>query len=235
MSGPSLQAQALKATGGSGAYKQDIWWLNFEGISVAAGSSATRNFTIGDVTVNVTIDNVSFSGQVATSTPSNLSAVRLTGYKSGTWTGDGLDGVYNIGGSGTANTLTNALSTNLQGNGTDNGPVSSMLTTNFRIRVYATINGVAADLGLVFATGEEDSGQSEYERVTTNGTAWQLLEKVVANINGRKRITFSNNNLTADMRASGGNVALLYTEKQSTSSTNPLQGDAAFVLSLIHI
>lgn len=229
LSGPAAQAQALKATGGTGAYKQDIWWLNFQGISVAAGGTTTRSFTIGDVTINVIIDNVSFSGQVATSTPTVLSGVRLSGYRPGTWTGDGLDEVYNIGGTGTNNTLTNALSTNLRGNGSNTGPVSSMLTTNFRIRAYATINGVATDLGLIFATGEEDSGQSEYERVTTNGSTWQLLEKVVPNIDGRKRITFSNNNRTAELRASGGNVALLYTQKQATSSTNPLQGDATFV------
>jgi len=75
----SGQAQALKATGGTGAYKDRIWWMDFSGICLASGASTTRDFDIGTGKVHVTIDQVEFSGKISGFTPSDLTPVRLVG------------------------------------------------------------------------------------------------------------------------------------------------------------
>ncbi len=59
-------AQALKATGGTGLYRPEIWWLTFSDLigtnGLLAGESATRTFVVGGVTVTVLLDQVTFSG-----------------------------------------------------------------------------------------------------------------------------------------------------------------------------
>ncbi|WP_306354237.1 gliding motility-associated C-terminal domain-containing protein [Flavobacterium sp. '19STA2R22 D10 B1'] len=204
----SVAQNAMQATGGTGSYKNEIYWLNFSTVSnVAAGQSITRNFTINGIAVTVIIDNISFTG-----TSSNLG--RLAGYIPGTWVGDGMDEVYNIGGSGGLNTLANALTCSQDG-----------LTANFRVRAYAGLSGQPFDLGLVFASAEEDAAAgTEYSQGTTNGTVWKLLESKIQSSTSLRKITFSNSNLTAQMQMGGGpsNVALLYSTMQNTTSGNPL-------------
>ena len=210
-------AQAVKATGGSGLYKQDIYWLTFTDLAsgLAAGSSATRSFQVGRIVVNVVIDNIAFSGEVNSG---SLSDVRLVGYRPGVWFADGMDDLYNIGGAGIVNALANGLSINTQGN-TGNG--GAPLEAKFRIRAYATLNSLPIDLALLFANAESDDG-SEYEQVSTNGSAWQLLEKRVNDTNQEQRITFSSANTVARMAIGGGNVGILYSKRENTTSANPL-------------
>lgn len=222
---------ALKATGGTGAFKNDIYWLNFSGVSNLGPGGATslsRNFTINGVDVTVTINNISFSGK-AVVVGSDLSSVRLAGYRPGNWQGDGLDNVYNIGGAGTNNTLVNALSTSVNGAGNGNE-----LIANFTISAYATVSGQPLDIGLVFASAEDDAN-NEYTQCSTNGTEWNMIESIIqaSSTNGNRAITFSSSNTVATMRmgsATGfntygnnpSNVALLYTLKQASSSSNLL-------------
>ncbi|WP_420151122.1 CshA/CshB family fibrillar adhesin-related protein [Spirosoma sp.] len=210
-------SQAQKATGGTGLYKQDIHWLTFSDLAtgIAAGGSATRSFQAGQIIVNVTIDNVSFSGQTI---DGSLSNVRLIPYKPGVWYADGMDDLYNIGGAGVANNLVNGLSINTQGaTGTGGAP----LQANFRIRTYATLNGLPIDLALLFANAESDDG-TEYEQMSTNGSAWQLLEKRLNDGDQEQKIRFSDNNTVARLQIGGGNVGLLYTKRENTTAANPL-------------
>lgn len=220
-----IYGQAQQATGGVGTNK-DIFWLTWGGLNLGAGQTVTRTFTIGTLTVTTIIDQVSFSGTPGSGQP--LSAVRLSAYRPGSWTGDGLDDLYNIGGTGAANTLVNAISTNFTGSGTAPG-----LTASFRIRAYATgAAGTPIDLSLVFANGEDDgpAGTSiEYEQLSTNGTPWKLLERAAPTTAGFRQITFSSNNTTAQISCGSGNVALMYTSVANTSSSAPLTSNVQFL------
>lgn len=221
--------EAKKATGGTGIYKDRIWWLNFEGISLASGAAQTRTFTVGSATVTVIIDQIAFSG-------STSNGLRLDGYNSSynlgsgfyNYHGDGLDEMYNIGGKNGNNQLYYALTNNNNGNANSTGVG---LKTTFRMRAY--VANLDTPLSLIFASAEADesffvgSGY-EYTKSTTNGSTWQLLEKKVqsTDVEALQRLKFSNGNLTAEMSMgayfSPANVALLYTTKTSASLVAPL-------------
>ncbi|MCE7044215.1 CshA/CshB family fibrillar adhesin-related protein [Dyadobacter sp. CY312] len=248
----NVSGQAVKATGGSGAYRNSIWWLNFAGMGeIPAGGSFTRNFTVNGVAITVLLDNISFGGL----TPA---AQRLIAYTPGGWVGDGFDNMYNIGGADATNTLAAGLSGKLTGTYSDNGQV---VIINFRIRAYADINGQPMDLGLVFANAEDDATISyqgtpldEFEQASTNGSTWQLLEsKNNAGVPANKKITFFGANTFARISAgsqaiytgsvdpTGGNVAVMYTKKLQTTAANPLEsivgaygaGRAAIALGIV--
>jgi gliding motility-associated-like protein/uncharacterized repeat protein (TIGR01451 family) len=213
----------IQATGGTGKYKNNIYWLDFAGLSLGTGGSKVFTFKVNGIDITAIVENVSFT---------DYSGGTLTGnyfiqpYISGVWTGDRLNYLYNIGGTGTKNTLVNAIRANVGGN-----------IAKFRIRTYATINGAPADIGLVFANAESDdttpptSSSAEYTQGSTDGTQWKLLEKgtgTAANNNTNRNIYFSNNNLTAKL-VCGENTALLYTQKSLTNAANPLTINAQFL------
>ncbi|MFC5409366.1 CshA/CshB family fibrillar adhesin-related protein [Larkinella bovis] len=231
-----------KATGGSGKYRNSIWWMNFSGVNLAAGQTFTRTFTVNGLSINVVIDQVSFtySGSIIRGP---LSDARLAGYQPGSYVGDGMDNLYNIGGTGTANTLTNALANTLLGT-----------TPSFRFRAYATLNGAPIRLGLVFGSAEDDyitpENVYEFSEGTTNGTGWQLLEKYTPPTGLFKKVIFSGNDKTVQLQVGStsdpgadgpGNVALMYTGLANTSASNRLSvnmrlrggGKAAMAVGLI--
>lgn len=231
-----VYAQAIKATGGSGAYRDRIWWLDFADIGeVQAGQTISRDFNVNGVQVTVTLDNISFGGK----TPTDQ---RLIGYRSGGWVGDGFDNLYHTGGPNAANTLASALSGKITGTYTIDGLAAIL---NFRFRAYATVNGIPMDLGLVFANAEDDATVTfngtpldEFEQASTNGTAWQLLEKKAdANAPANKKLTFFGNTArisagsgviyTGTQDPNGGNVAVLYTKKAATTAANQLESNMA--------
>ncbi|MBB6500684.1 Ig-like domain-containing protein [Pedobacter cryoconitis] len=197
----------VQATGGTGIYRNNIYWLNFTGLNMAAGESKTFTFTVSGITITAIIDNVSFT-QGGTNP-------RLIPYVSGSYFEDRLNRLYNIGGNGSSNTLVNAIRTN--NNGAD---------ADFRIRTYATVNGQKADIGLVFGNAESDA-PSEYTQGNTNGDKWKLLETFVDNQNDQpgpgdgRRITFLANDQTVRLQCNQ-NAALLYTQKTLTDLNNPL-------------
>ncbi len=217
---PAGTSAQIQATAGSGVYRNNIYWLNFNGVSMAAGQTLTRNFKINGIDVTVVIDNLTFSGAPLSGT---LNDVRLVSYISGTWVGDRLNYLYRIPNASdpNSNTMQIGLATNV------NGRQGVGLQANYRVRAYATISGQPADIGLVFANAESDAN-NEYTQGTTNGTNWQLLEKGAFTPNGNRSITFSNADKTARLQCDG-NVGLLYTYKILTGQSNPLQINAQFV------
>lgn len=222
---PSLPAQTLqKATSGTGQYKDDIWWLNFAGITLNTGNSLTQTYSVegGAYSLVVTIDNITFSGTLLSGQP--MSNQRLVGYVSGTWNGDGLRFLYN---NGSPNTFCNALRALIPGNGT-----STPAYCNFRVRAYAYTNpgNIPIDVGLVFANAEDDA-VGEYSRATTNGSSWQLLETRFAGNTGLQSLIRSGSGQTmhtecgSGVVAGNGNVAMAYTKKLLTTAINPLNVD----------
>lgn len=237
------EAQTVKkATQGTGAYKDKIWWLDFESLELAAGQTVNQTYSLygGMITLQVTIDNISFNGALDGNTA--LSNQRLIGYNSGAFGGDGLVMLYNTGVTNNGatvpdrmnNTLFNAVSMKYNGNYTGS---PNEARANLRVRAYAfvTATGVALDAGLVFADAETNEPDptwpyEEYSQGTTNGSPWQLLEKALHDPNGYQSVQISNSGLTAKTVCgfngftfnAPGNVAIMYTHKAASSVSNPL-------------
>ncbi|MDM8176444.1 CshA/CshB family fibrillar adhesin-related protein, partial [Olivibacter sp. 47] len=194
------QTQMKQATGGTGKYRNSIYWFDFTGLNMNAGETRTYQFTANGVDITVVIDQLTNP---------------IRGYRPGSFTLDRMDDMYNIGGLQGSNTLTNAIS-------------AVGVQSNFRLRAYATFNGQPANIGLVFGNGETDliEPNNEFSQATTNGEAWRLLEAGAFSPQTERQITFSNNNQTARISCYD-NVAILYTQKSATSDTAPLTINAA--------
>ncbi|MGO3766542.1 CshA/CshB family fibrillar adhesin-related protein [Microbacterium gubbeenense] len=154
-------AAATYAEGGAGLYTGSIDWIEWgEAPNLAVGNgataSSTRTIAGHDLTTTCTISNLQGT---------------LTTYASGGWTGDSLDDLYNIGGTGGNNTLVNALAT-------ANGQ-----TPRFDLSCATTLDGAAVDIaGIVIADAEASgAGQGEYVQATPVGAAtWRVIERTRA-------------------------------------------------------
>ncbi|QWP77468.1 DUF11 domain-containing protein [Lysobacter sp. K5869] len=167
-----LAAQAQFATGGAGRFKQNIYWFDWgtaPNTIPQAGTSVTNVIPLSGQELRVTCSLSNISGGAAPS---------LRIYRPGDWTGDGLDDLYNIGGTGTANTMDIGLRNNANGT-----------TVNFDFSCSATLgppgqpNPPAYQLeGLVVADAEQSSG-AEYLQamIAANNagqpTVWRVIDR----------------------------------------------------------
>src|SRR5690606_21761940 len=93
----------------------------------------------------------------------NTSGGALQAYGSGNWSGDILDDLYNIGGTGGSNQLINGIST-------------TSGIANFTIRAEATLNGVPFPIkGFVMADAEAINTGTEYIQGSADGS-WYVVE-----------------------------------------------------------
>ncbi|ROU08953.1 CshA/CshB family fibrillar adhesin-related protein [Lysobacter enzymogenes] len=167
-----LAAQAQFATGGAGRFKQNIYWFDWgttpDNIP-QTGTTVTNAIPLSGQELRVTCSLSNISGGTAPT---------LRIYRPGNWTGDGLDDLYNIGGTGGANTMDIGLRNRVDG-----------VTANFDFACSATLgapgqpNPPAYQLdGLVVADAEQSSGP-EYLQATinsTNGglpTVWRIIDR----------------------------------------------------------
>ncbi|ALN55414.1 hypothetical protein GLE_0055 [Lysobacter enzymogenes] len=167
-----LVAQAQFATGGAGRFKQNIYWFDWgttpDNIP-QAGTTVTNTIPLSGQELRVTCSLSNISGGTGPT---------LRIYRPGNWTGDGLDDLYNIGGTGGANTMDIGLRNRVDG-----------VTANFDFACSATLgapgqsNPPAYQLdGLVVADAEQSSG-AEYLQATinsTNGglpTVWRIIDR----------------------------------------------------------
>lgn len=167
-----LAAQAQFATGGAGRFKQNIYWFDWgttpDNIP-QTGTTVTNTIPLSGQELRVTCSLSNISGGTAPT---------LRIYRPGNWTGDGLDDLYNIGGTGGANTMDIGLRNRADG-----------VTANFDFACSATLgvpgqpNPPAYQLdGLVVADAEQSSGP-EYLQATinsTNGglpTVWRIIDR----------------------------------------------------------
>ncbi|WP_460783269.1 CshA/CshB family fibrillar adhesin-related protein [Microbacterium tumbae] len=163
--GPLLTAspaQARYATGGEGLYQESIDWFEWGAAGEAipaAGLTRTNTRTVAGQTL------------ATTCTISNLQGA-LQAYRSGDWSGDGLDDLYNIGGTGTANQLIAGLRNTTFG-----------ALVNFRFSCAVTLDGVPVPLqGLVIADAEQSgvtgSGVVEYVQARPEQPAtWRVVDR----------------------------------------------------------
>ncbi|MGO1069781.1 CshA/CshB family fibrillar adhesin-related protein [Lysobacter sp. CA199] len=165
-------AQAQFATGGAGRFRPNILWFDWgtqPNNIPQGGTSVTNVFNVSGQELRVTCALSNISGGVAPS---------LRIYRPGVWSGDGLDDLYNIGGTGTANSMDIGLRNRVDAT-----------TVDFNFACTATIgtpgqpNPPAYQLdGLVVADAEQSAGV-EYLQATipsTNGgltTTWRLIDR----------------------------------------------------------
>lgn len=133
-------ASAQYATGGAGQYRSQILWFswgNKEADVPNGGLTKTNTYTVAGQTLTVTCSLSNITGSAG-------SGAHFDVYAPGGWKGDGLDDLYNIGGTGTNNSMAIGLRNNSNGQRAEG-----------RISCSATYGGVPYQLeGLVFADAE---------------------------------------------------------------------------------
>ncbi|KPF69967.1 hypothetical protein IP84_03580 [beta proteobacterium AAP99] len=171
-------SHAQYATGGSGLYKGNIFWVqwgtpgtNIYSLAAAPGGySITRGFNVDspaapsnrlDITCNA-------------SNPTTIAgASTLNVYRPGTWQGDGLDKLYNIGGDngGVSGAGSNTLAVGLSTAG--GGQIE------FDFRCSATLGGQPFALnGLVFADAEASGGTEFVAARLTGGGNLRIFDGI---------------------------------------------------------
>ncbi|MFT4188323.1 MAG: CshA/CshB family fibrillar adhesin-related protein [Aeromicrobium sp.] len=156
-----LTAEARYATGGSGLYRDSIDWFEW----------GTNGSTISDDGVTKTnTRTVADQALVTTCTLGSLTREgggdpTMTAFNPGNYTGSGLDNLYNIGGTGTSNSLITGLRV-LQH------------TVTSTVSCSVTLGGVPVEpAGLVIAEAEQSSGPLEHiaMRPSTPAT-WHAID-----------------------------------------------------------
>ncbi|MFJ4223600.1 CshA/CshB family fibrillar adhesin-related protein [Microbacterium sp. NPDC089695] len=163
-------AAAVPATGGAGRFLEAIDWIVWGGDGQAlpnSGFQGTTTRVVGGVTVTTTCTASDVSG-----TQADQTAPMLTAYRPGSWQGDGLDELYNIGGPNASNSLVNGLANAVSGSRVD-VDVSC---------VAATASGGPVPLaGLVVADAEQsitEPNQMEYVQAAPSSSAtWRVIDR----------------------------------------------------------
>lgn len=165
----TLPAQAQFATGGSGRFKSQIFWFEWGQAGAAippTGTTVTNTFlTPAGRELRMTCSISNLSGALIIKRP-------------GSYPGDGLDDLYNIGGAGNANTMDIGLLN-----------VVDSATVPFTFACSATL-GTPGDpaapayplSGLVFAEAEQSlsaGAQTEYTQGTISsvGATWRMIDR----------------------------------------------------------
>ena len=165
-------AQAQFATGGSGSHRGRIFWVDWgtNGENVFAGKTITRGFNIG--TPASAANRLDITCTLSNATRTRGTVDGLTVYTPGSWQGDGLDELYNIGGNqpgqgANPNTLSVGLAT----------PAGA--TIEFDFTCSATLGGVPFGLsGLVFSDAEASGGTEFVAARLSNGGTLRVIDEI---------------------------------------------------------
>jgi hypothetical protein len=160
------------ATGGTGEYRNEILWLTWGGGGNGTHDQAVVNGTTTSATIAVTPNQtLQVNCELDAITGGATNGAGLRSYRSGNYSGDPLDNLYNIGASGNTNELIAGINT---ATGTE--------TKNFVVECNATLGGAPYRIpGLVMADAEslEAGGTiaapAEYLQGTAIGV-WNVVE-----------------------------------------------------------
>jgi hypothetical protein len=215
-------ADARIATGGAGRFVDAIDWIEWgtPGELLSGASTTTRSST-------TTVGGVDF---VLTCSLSNFTNSPVTAYRPGFWRGDAMDELYNVGGSGDANTLVNAVK------------VSGYATFDFACS--ATLGGEPFPLeGLVFGDAEQSSPGAEYVEASIPSTAtWRIIDRYRSgceDTDQSAQAIRTDNGLTNTLRLTGwvplcptGPAAVAFADG-ATAGTIRVSGNSAVSLGVV--
>lgn len=199
-----LIANAQFATGGAGLYRNQIVWFSWgaSGANIPqAGTTVVNSFNIEGQFLRVTCGLSGIGGSGADPD--------FVAYRPGNWSGDGFDDLYNIGGTGTANTLIVGLA------GRNNAATATAtLTCSATFGPANTSADPAYPLtGLVFADAEQ-SGNAEYVEATIAGGTWRIID--------RFRTAGCANDATVTVTTTGSNARLRFNAATTTCASGPM-------------
>lgn len=154
------EGTAAYATQGTSEYKDQVLWLTWGGDAGSYGlpGQDLRNGASSRATFYLANQQMCFECSIETT------SLKLKSYKPGNWRGDSLDDMYNIGGTGSLNTLINGISIS-EGIG------------NFKLVCKSKLNGVPYKIkGLVMGDAESmDNTGKEFLKASGKGI-WQVVE-----------------------------------------------------------
>ena len=160
---------AAYATGGTSQYLNTVLWLTW-----GNGQYGTNNFPLANGSQTSAVIQVSGNLKLTVQCAlSNLQGTPLRSYRPGSYSGDSLDDLYNIGGTGAANRLVNAIATTAG-------------VAQFTVTCSATLGNMPYRLkGLVMADAESlaTSTDREFTRASADGV-WNVVEMRKNGTNG---------------------------------------------------
>lgn len=186
---PDKIVTAAFATDGESPYIDEVLWLTW-------GSTDQQAYPYGRRNQNLSVGSTSYASislgdgkyMCIEAEITSISNGTIRSYAPGTYSGDYMDDLYNIGGTGTNNQLISGIST-------------IMSTPTITIKCKASIDGEPIRIpGLVIGDAESLNANGEFIDVTADGT-WTLVE-VKKNLGAvayrvRKEIVFAGGNPTS--------------------------------------
>ncbi|WP_303638946.1 CshA/CshB family fibrillar adhesin-related protein [Stenotrophomonas tuberculopleuritidis] len=158
---PSLAWAAAYATGGSSPYRNTVLWLTWGGGSELGTPGVTLNN--GDTSSISMPVAAGVNLEVSCSLANIGGGGALQSYRPGAFSGDSLDDLYNVGGSGGSNRLIAGI--------VRNGGAST-----FEINCVSTLGGAPYRLrGVVMADAESINNSGEFVEASALGT-WNVVE-----------------------------------------------------------
>ena len=173
---PAPISQARFATGGTGRFLNSINWIEWGAVNEeipASGKTVTDTRQIGEYSIR----NTCTISQPSSGTGFGDARTGVKVYASGSYRQDGLDDIYNIGGSGRSNTMTAGLANITHG-----------ALVRFTIECTSVIHGpglpaegATAPLdGLVFADAESSNRTGRIGSVQAEASAdtdWYIIDR----------------------------------------------------------
>ncbi len=154
----SNHAYAQFATGGSSPYRNSIYWAAFgnsHGQTLSNGDTSTFSISVGADVYQVvcTLSNLTTTG------------TGFTAYRPGNWRGAYHDDLYNIGGTGTSNTLISGITP------------QHTIDGSYRVGCSATLNGTSVPMeGIVIGDAEQSAARESFTGKAPSGGTWRLIE-----------------------------------------------------------
>ncbi len=206
-------ADAQYATGGSGQYKGSIDWFVWgtSGQAVPnAGTTVTNTRNVGGQQLETTCTIGAFTG-----------TMKVDSY--GDWGGTGLDDLYNVGGTGSANQLAAGLA------------VSSS-TVSFPLSCSATLDGSPIALpGLVMADAEQSASNELIQAKIDPSATWRIIDRFRSNgcTNDSNAVLDADNTLrlTQPATCGVGPMAVAFMDG-ATSADVTIKGGGTSILAL---
>ncbi|WP_316805657.1 CshA/CshB family fibrillar adhesin-related protein [Pedobacter nototheniae] len=164
---PTQPKTAAFATGGTSKNKNQVLWLTWGSTLANVATYPYGRYDQPLVNGSASYASIDVGGGrylCVQAVISGLIGSDIKSYAPGNYSGDSMDDMYNIGGTGTNNKLINGIR-----NGTDGG------LSTFTVTCTATLDGVPVKLGGMVIGDAESLAAREYFNATADGK-WNIVE-----------------------------------------------------------